>query len=118
MASLIWLRNKVPGLHQYGLELLTTDKYTAENFLHNEIQPLCKELDCKYFIQGLKLVDRGVSWVFVEFFGEGSEDNILLVIEAFNKKYYNRKLTFNAYHGTEIMMEEPSTELLKELKLI
>jgi hypothetical protein len=117
MTSLIWFSYPNCG-HTYGIELMTTNKPTAENFLYNEIIPLCKEVDCDYFVQGLQLRDNMPSWVYVEFFGEGDFDKILSVIQKFNEKYYNRKMVYNAYYGNEILWDDPTKELLKELKLM
>jgi hypothetical protein len=98
-------------MHTYGLSLLTTDRNTAENFLYNQAIPLCKEFKCNYFIQGLDLRDYGISWVFVEFFGEGNQDTILKVIEEFNKKFGY------AYYDDQILMNEPTREFLVKIGL-
>jgi len=110
MSSLVWLNQK-NTMHTWGLEILSTDKYTVENFVYNQVVELCKKFDAKYFIQGFQVRDYGHSWAFVEFFGEGSDDKILQIMEEFNKVYGS------AYHGKEIQMDEPSRELLVSLNL-
>jgi hypothetical protein len=110
MSSLVYLSND-NGLHEYGLECLSTDKYTVDNFIYNQVVELCKKFDCKYFIQGRHLVDHGISWAFVEFFGESSQDKIIEIIKEFNNLYGT------AYYKNEIMITEPTIELLKSLKL-
>lgn len=110
--SIVYL-NSPDGIHNtYGISILTKDKYTAENFLYVEILPLCKKLACRYFIQGLDITEFKTSWVYVEFFGEGDENKILNLIQEFNKTYGY------IYYSGEVLFEEPSTELLRDLNLI
>jgi hypothetical protein len=111
MASIVYLHSP-DNIHEYGIEILTTDKYTAENFMFNQVIPLCCELKCNYFIQGQCLTDYGNNWVFIEFFGEGNGDKILSLLEKFNKLYGN------TYYNNEVIMEEPSRKLLKQLGLM
>ena len=111
MSSIVWLTQK-NSMHTYGLEILSTDKYTVENFVYNQVVTICQKLNCNYFIQGFQVRDFPNSWAFVEFFGEGSEDTMIKVMEEFNKLYGK------SYYGNEIMMEKPTKELLKDLKLM
>lgn len=110
MSSIVWLNN-ADTTHTWGLEILSTDKYTVENFIYNQVADLCKKNNCKYFIQGRNLKDHGVSWAFVEFFGEGSQEKILSIIEQFSITYGI------AYYNQEVLMDEPSRELLESLGL-
>jgi hypothetical protein len=111
MSSLVWLHMR-DGFHTYGLEILSPDKYTVENFVYNQVVEICHEVKVRYFIQGFAIRDWGVSWAFVEFFGEGNQDKILEVIEKFNALYGSE------YDGKEVQMEEPTREQLISLKLI
>ena len=111
MSSLVWLNNH-DSIHTWGIECLSTDKYTIENLVYNQVVNLCKKFNCHYFIQGLKLSDHGVSWAFIEFFGEGNQDKILSVIEEFNRLY------ISGYGQEEILLTEPSREVIKSLGLM
>ena len=111
MSSLVWLHGS-DSLHTYGLEILSTDKYTVENFVYNQVVNICETIGAKYFIQGFQIRDFPHSWAFVEFFGEGDSDKILEVIEKFNTLYGSQ------YEGKEVQMTEPTREQLKELKLM
>ena len=108
--NLVWLNPKTMG-HTYGLEILSRDKTVVEQFVYDEIVPLCRELNCHYFIQGWDVHNFGVSWAFVEFFGEGDESKILDLIVEFNKRHGY------IYFNGEVMMDEPSRELLGDLNL-
>jgi hypothetical protein len=110
MSSIIWLNEK-NGLHTYGLQILSSDKYTVENFMYNQVKSLCEKFNCKYYFQGQSLRDYGVSWAFIEFLGEGNQDTILKIIEEFNILYGI------AYYNKEVLLNEPSRELLESLNL-
>jgi hypothetical protein len=111
MSSIVWL-NPLSSSHTYGLEIFSSDKYTVENFVYNQIVDVCKKFDCKYFVQGFQIREYKSSWAFVEFLGEGNQDKILQVIEYFNKCFGS------SYYGSEVQLDEPSRELLEDLKLI
>ena len=110
MSTLVWFE-KSP-MHTWGLRMQSNNKPTVEDFVYNQVVPTCEKFDCKYFIQNFQVRDFGVSYAFVEFFGEASEEKILSVVEEIEKKYAH------GYHNGEILCESPSIGLLKELKLI
>ena len=110
MSSLIWYKSD-DGLHGEGLELSTNELGKPLVFLYDEIIPLCKKFNCKFFIQGQRL-EFSPYWIFIEFLGERSQDKILTVMIEFNHLYGAE------YHGGEIMMIEPSREFLEELELM
>jgi len=110
MSSLVWL-NSENSIHTWGIQILSNDKYTVENFIYNQVKDICNQRDCRFFVQGLQLRDYGTSWAFIEFLGEGDSDKILDVIDVFNRHYGKQ------YYNGEIMFNEPSRELLVELGL-
>jgi hypothetical protein len=114
MSNLVYFNDRIPGFHTYGISILTTDKSTAENFMYNEIPTLCEKYNANYFIQGNDIKDHGVSWVFVEFFGEGNPDKILNILLDFNQYYCYSGI----YYGDCVLMDDLSRELLESLKLI
>jgi len=110
MSTLIYLNN-ASEIHGYGLWIISNNKPTIENFLYNEIVPLCNEQDCDYFIQSLNLYDNMVSSCFVEFMCGNNLNKMLDVITIFNSRYGKN------YYGGEVLMDIPRTELLKSLQL-
>ena len=110
MATLLWLKSP-DGIHNnYGLEMMTTDKYTAENFLYNQGVPMAEKYNLHHFIQGLSLKDRGTSWVYLEFW-TSNYDNILSMVDEMNRHCVG-------YYQNEVYMQDPTRELLKELQLM
>lgn len=112
MSSIVWLHNK-DAHHTWGIEVMSTDKYTVENFVLNQVIGLCKEIGISYFVQGCEISEfRTTKWAFVEFLGEGDQDKILAFLTEFEKRYCKY-----CYHDRKIFFEEPSKELLEDLGL-
>jgi len=110
MTNLVWLSDKTSS-HTYGIQVLSKEKEFLETLVKIQIPQICTSHNCRYFIQGYD--NNGeVHWGFVEFFGEGDMDKMLKVVEVVNKLFGNQ-----IYSG-EVLLEEPSTELLKELRLL
>lgn len=111
MASVVYF-NSPDTSHTYGISIITTCKATAENFMYNQIIPLCNDNHCNYFIQGNTLKDSG-GWVFIEFIG-APLDKVKQVIEQFEQKY----LKGDVYIDNELKLEETITpEFLKKYNL-
>jgi hypothetical protein len=112
---LAWININQNGLHTYGIELLTNSDNLG--MLEHEIIQICLDNGCRYFVQGKS--DRreksnnskNCSWLFIEFFGEGNQDRMLDVFIDFQNKFED------ALYNNQILSNEPSTELLKQLKL-
>lgn len=98
---LAWINNH-DSLHTYGIELMTDSNNLDQ--LESDIIQICLSNSCKYFRQG-----KSNNWLFIEFFGEGDHDKMLNVIIEFQKQLKN------ILYNNELLSDEPSTELLKQL---
>jgi hypothetical protein len=108
MKNLAWL-NPHSSLHTYGIELMTKDPSFLVEFKIGIIST-CNKLNCRFFLQGQNIEDWGSnSWLFVEFFGESSEDKILSVIDIVSKMFSNK------LYNNEVMLDEPERELFVKL---
>lgn len=109
MGTIVYL-SMADGLHGYCLEMMTTDRSTAENFLYNQVPNVCHVTGCRSFQQGLQLKERGVSWVCIELFD--TNDKILETVQKFQNVYGWE------YFSGEVFWGEPSRGLLEKLKLM
>ena len=107
--TIAWLHD-ADELHTYGIECLCNDSEFIKIFRDSVIYK-CRFSNCKYFVQGERISESGVSWSFIEFFGESDIDKIFKVIELINE-YFKKEL-----YNYKIMMEEPTRELLESLNL-
>jgi hypothetical protein len=113
MTSIIYFSNS-NGIHQNGIHIISNDKSTVENFVYNQIKPLCEQFNCAYFIQGFQVHDHAPSWAFVEFFESQNNEKVLKVIDDFSNKYLDK----DVYYKNKIFdYSEVAKELLTSLHL-
>lgn len=105
-----WLNNQ-DSLHQYGIEILSKNSIQLLE-VERILISICSRYDCKYFIQGKEIKGYNLNnWLFVEFLGENDQNKMLTVIQDFSIYWYDD------LYNHEVLLFEPSRELLKNLNL-
>lgn len=112
MASVVYFQRQTPSTGNC-LCIRSTDRSTVENFMYKRFPMLCEKknvkfLGCSYF----RILDRGISYAYMEFSPETSDEKILEVIEQYNL-FYADELTIK-----EVMLEIPTRESLEVLRLL
>jgi len=105
MPSIIYL-TKTGDITEINLR--STDKYTVENFVFHEMR-FYQELGLKFWETKRNLEDHGISYSMFE--SVLTDDELLNFMIHFNKRYGI------AYFNHEIFLEEPTREILEQLKL-
>lgn len=111
MPSIVYYENN-PLSRGKGVWIRSTEINDVDNFINRQFPILAEKCNVKFWRVSVVADKSPVFLVFMEFYPNTADDSILKLMQQFNQ-FYGKEYSFG-----ELLMEIPSIQLLRSLKLL